>query len=227
MMPVPSVAEPVNPSLTLHLPPLPDIDFSRLEGDEFIPPGATVIWPDPKVSVALHLTSKGKYPSTSESVARDGNAVVGSRSEQLTDHLRHWLRLYRRGDEQARNIFHTEHSFETLWSQDSRGIAISHFLGKNHAEVLVVRLRNRDETKHVETRDALVRYFSEAQLESPRFEKAYRWSDGPLLVVRGIGRQSSAPHDLFGYEMVVDSEHLDDPSRMRLIRGYTKASTVK
>jgi len=91
----------------------------------------------------------------------------------------------------------------------------------------VVRLRNRDETKRVETHDALVRYFSEAQLESPRFEKAYRWSDGPWLIVRGIGRQSSAPHDLFGYELVVDSEHPDDPSRARFIRGYTKAAKVK
>lgn len=224
MMPVPSVAEPVNSSLTLKLPPLPDLDFSRLEGDEFIPPDATVIWPDSKISVALHLTPKGKYPSTSESVARDGNAVVGSRSEQLGDHLRHWLRLYRRGEEQARNVLHTEHSLETLWSQDSRGLAISHFLGKNDAEVLIVRVRTPGETKRVETRDALSRYFSDAQLASSRFEKAYRWSDGPLLVVRGIGRQASAPHDLFGYELLVDSEHPDDPSQVRLIRGYVKAA---
>lgn len=227
MMPVPSVPAPKESSHTLRLPPLPDIDFSRLEGDEFIPPGATVIWPDAKISATLHLTPKGKYPSVNESVSRDGNAVVGSRSEQLGDHLRHWLRLYRRGEEQARNILYTEHSLETLWSQDSRGLAISHFLGKNNAEVLVVRIRAPEETKRVKTRDSLARYFSEAQLESPRFEKAFRWSDGPLLVVRGIGRQSSEPHDLFGYELLVDSEHPDDPGSVRLIRGYVKAASAK
>ncbi len=227
MMPLPSVPAPTNSSRTLNLLPLPDIDFSRMEGDEFIPPGANVIWPDSKISATLHLTPKGKYPSTAESVSRDGNAVVGSRSEQLGDHLRHWLRLYRRGEEQARNILQTEHSLETLWSQDSRGLAISLFRGKNYAEVLVVRIRTPGEPKRVETRDSLSRYFSEAQLESPRFEKAYRWSDGSLLVVRGIGRQSSEPHDLFGYELLVDSEHPNDRAYVRLIRGYVKAASPK
>lgn len=83
------------------------------------------------------------------------------------------------------------------------------------------------EPKRVETRDSLSRYFSEAQLESPRFEKAYRWSDGSLLVVRGIGRQSSEPHDLFGYELLVDSEHPNDPAYVCLIRGYVKAASAK
>jgi hypothetical protein len=227
VLPLPSFEQPARPTSTLSFPPLPEIDFSRMEGGEFIPPGATVIWPDQRISVPFHLTPKGKYPSTGESISLDGNAVVGTRSEQRSVNLLHWLRLYRRGEEQARNILSTENSLETLWSHDSQSLAISHFIGKNYAEVLVVRLWDGLKPRRVETADALVRFFAAAQLASPRFEKAYRWGDGPLLIVRGVGRQSSVPHDLFGYEVVVDTEHLNDPGAVRLIRGYVKTAPAK
>ncbi|MCX6956358.1 MAG: hypothetical protein NTV51_29845 [Verrucomicrobia bacterium] len=195
--PPPFVTPSAGPTVALKLPPLPELDFSRMEGDAFIPPGATVIWPDPRITVEIRLTARGKYPSTAESVARDGNAVVGSRSSQEFDHLRHWLRVYRRGEAQARNIFQTNNSFETLWSYDSRALAVSHFTGKNTAEVLVYRLGDAGGVRPVELRAALSPYFSEAQLTSPRFNKAYRWSDGSQLIIRGIGRLASEPYDLF------------------------------
>lgn len=212
---------------TLKLPPLPDLDFSRMEGDAFIPPGATVIWPDPRITVDIRLTPKGKYPSTAESIAMNGNVVVGSRSAQEGDHMRHWLRIFRRGDAEAHNILQTENSLETLWSYDSSRLAVSHFIGKNEAEVLVFRVGDEGWARPLVLDEALKPYFSEAQLSSARFNKAYRWSDGAQLIVRGIGRQASEPHDLFGYEMVVDAAHPDDPTHMHLIRGYTKAARPK
>jgi len=224
--PPPFVTPPAGETRAPKFPPLPELDFSSLEGDAFIPLGATVIWPFSRIAVEIRPTAREKFPSTAESVARDGNAVVGSRSSQEFDHMRHWLRVYRRGEAQARNIFQTDNSFETLWSYDSRGLAISHFTGKNSAEVLVYRLGDGDGVRPVASalRDALRPYFSEAHLTSPRFNKAYRWSDGSQLIIRGIGRLASEPYDLFGYEILIDAAHPDDPGRMYLIRGYVKSA---
>ena len=209
--------------ITLKFPPLPPIDFGLLDSDEFIPPGAKVIWPDPKINIPFHVTPRGKFPSTDEVVSLDNAAVVGSRSEEAYKGMRHWLRLFRRGDTQARSILWTNKSFEALWSKDSLGLAITHFTGENHAEVLVLRVRDERETKRIEPRPALEPYLSSVLLDSPRFEKAYRWSDGPTVIVRGIGRLAAEPYDLFGYEIAVDSAHPDDPTRMRFIRGFVKA----
>jgi hypothetical protein len=211
-------------SVFAQVPPIniPDLDLNLLEGDEFIPIGATAIYPELKITVPQYPTPKGKYPSTEESIAPNGNVVVGSRSAEAGSTLHHWLKLYRRGDKEAQSIFQTDHSFETLWAQDSRAFAISHIIGKNESEVLTVRVKDDAEPKPMKINDVLARYFSAAQLATPRFEKAYRWSTGSWLVVRGIGRQTVPPYELFGYEVVVDSAHPGDPQYMSFIRGFVK-----
>lgn len=224
---VPSLPAAASPTLTLRLPPLPEIDFRWLDLDEFLPPGATLIKPAKEISAPLYLTPVAKYPSTQECVSLDGNAVVGSRSEQGNEKMRHWLRLFRRGDDQARSIFQTQHSYEVTWAKDSRALAISHALGKNTGEVLVLRLGTDDEAQPVDVRDVLRPYFSEAQLASLCYNKVYRWSDGPKLIVRGVGRLASEPFDLFGYEVLVDAAHPVDPAHMHFMRGFVKAVTTK
>ncbi len=201
----------------------PAMDFKLLELNEFFPPGASPIWPNPKIVVPMYLTPKGQYPSTEESMSPDQSAVVGSRSEEAYRGLRHWLKLFRKGDTQARSLLFTSTSFDTLWSKDSLGLAISHYVGDNNADVLVVRVRDDRQTRKVQVRPVLEPYFSSALLDSPRFEIAYRWSDGPTLVVRGMGRMAGEPYDMFGYEIAIDSAHPEDPSQMRFIRGYFKA----
>lgn len=215
-------------SLTFQMPQLVMVEFdlNLLEGDEFIPIGATAIYPDLKLTVPQYPTPRGKYPSTEESVAPNGNVVVGSRSAEAGSTLHHWLKLYRRGDKEAQSIFQTDHSFETLWSQDSKAFAISHIIGKNEAEVLTVRVKDDAAPQPMKIHDVLTRYFSAAQLATPRFEKAYRWSTGSWLVVRGIGRQTVPPYELFGYEVVVDSAHPGDPQYMSFIRGFVKQPKV-
>src|SRR5882757_4998582 len=77
---------------------IPALDFKSLELSEFMPPGATPIWPEPRVQVKMYETPKEKFPSTAESVAPDNMAVVGSRSATGGEAMRHRLRLFRRGD---------------------------------------------------------------------------------------------------------------------------------
>jgi hypothetical protein len=201
---------------------LPELDFRSLELSEFIPPGATPIWPEPRVKLRLYETPKGKFPSTEEVVSPDNTGVVGSRSEEAYRGMRHWLRLFRRGDSAAKSLLWSSNSFDALWSQDSQGLAVTHYVGKNNAEVLTVRVRDDRQTHKVDIRKAIEPYFSPALLDSARFEIAYRWSEGRILVMRGIGRLGAEPYDIFGYEIAIDSEYPEDASRMQFIRGYIK-----
>lgn len=219
-LPPPPPMAPVSSHGPLKPLRLPELDFSLLSADDFIPPGATIIWPDPRYTVPLHLTPRETFPSTAESTAPDGTAVVGSRSEKAYGGLRHWLRLFRQGDSIARSLLQTDKSLETVWSHDSLALAISHFVGNNRAEVLVVRIRDDRQTHPVDTLRALAPYFPPVLLESPRFEIAYRWSNGPVLVVRGMGRFPAEPYDTFGYEIAIDATQPDNPGQMHFIRGY-------
>ena len=100
-------------------------------------------------------------------------------------------------------------------------------MGKNPGEVLVLRLGTDEEAQPVDLREVLQPHFSPAHLASPCFNKVYRWSDGPMMIVRGIGRVSSAPFELFGYEVLVDAAHPDDPTKTHFMRGFVKTVTSK
>lgn len=207
-----------------ELPPIqvPDIDLSWFDADDFVPPGANRIRPNEPVTARTYATPKAKYPSTEECVAIDNNAVVGIRSEKLGSTLHHRLLMFRRGDESARSVFRTNYFFEVLWSQDSRRIAISNFVGHNTSEVWVLSIRMKEPASLVDVRSALAPYFSDAQLQAPCFNKAYRWSDGGRLVVRGVGRAPLPPFEQFGYEVLVDSDAPDGSARVRFLGGYVR-----
>ena len=218
-VPVVSVQAPVYVLPRLRIP---DIDLTWFDADDFVPPGAGRIRPNEPTIARTNATPKAKYPSTEECVAMDNNAVVGIRSEKLASTIQHELLLFRRGDESARSVFRTNYFFEVLWSQDSRRIAISNFVGHNTSEVWVLGIQKDEPPSYIDVRHALAPYFSEAHLQSPCFNKAYRWSDGSRFVVRGVGRVAFPPFEQFGYEVLVDSEAPDDIARLRFLGGYVR-----
>lgn len=206
----------------LGLPPIPELDLSLIEGDEFVPVGATVILPDEKIDFPRYVTPKMSCPTTDECISPDKTAVAASRSEGLESEFRHWLLVYKRGDKWARSVFHTYNSFDVLWSKAGGHLSITSYLGKNTSEVFVYDLNGTDIARPIDVKNAIKPYFSEWQMKSPVFVKAYRWSDGPYLIVRGIGRSDEPPHDLFGYEVLINADHPDDANKMHFIRGYVK-----
>lgn len=212
------------PEIPFNLPQFraPDIDVAWLDADEFIPPGATVIFRRPE-KPRVQSTPRAKYPSTEECVAIDGNAVVGTASDKTQREVKHRLLLYRRGDAASKTVLLTANAFEALWSPDSEYIAITEFVGRNSSEVFIVN-RKDGVPEPVDLADLLAQHFRPGLLDAPRFQKAYRWSDGPLLLIRVLGRLPVPPYEQFGCELLVDTRRIASRSEaaFELVSAFTK-----
>lgn len=203
----------------------PDIDVAWLDADEFIPPGATVIFRRPE-RPRIQPTPRARFPSTEECVAIDGNAVVGTLSDKTQRDVKHRLLLYRAGDAASKTVLLTANTFEVLWSPDSEYVAVTEFVGRNSSEVFVVN-RKDAAPERVDLGEVLARHFRTGLLDAPRFHKAYRWSDGPLLLIRVLGRLPVPPYEQFGCELLVDARSIapHGNAAFELVSAFTKVPT--
>lgn len=226
-----------NPNVPLLMPPwtLPDygpreIDMSWLELDDFLPPGASAVLPPTQVSVQTYITPRAYYPSTELCVSGTGMlqlecmswerrlpVVFGSGSEASVVHA---LTLRSGPSSAGKSLWRTVHAFDVLWSNNSRFVAVSHFHGDNQSEVLVIDTTDPTQILRADPIPAVRDYFTEHQLASPVFLKAYRWSNGPMLLLRAIGQSRVVPHDSFGYEVLVDVGRPADAETATFVRGF-------
>jgi hypothetical protein len=210
------------PDVDLGLPPgrPRQINSRWLFGDEFFPPGAKRIYPEPRVEPKLRETPQIKYPSMEVLPSPDGALTIFSDSGEAKNVMVHWLMVYRKGEARPASLYHTRNTFEVLWGADSVHAAITEFIGDNRSEVLIGDMRDYSRTGPLDLSAAASKYFDVDQLAAPRFVRAHAFGDGPLLLVRCVGRLPTAPFDQFGYEVLVDLAHLDDPSTLTFVRGY-------
>jgi hypothetical protein len=209
-------------SISLTLPPPPPIDMRGMYSDDFVPPGAQRILPARRVTPKLHDTPQVKYPSMEPLVSPNGQMTIFSDSGESKKVMVHWLMLYHRGATRPASLYHTRNSYEVIWSTDNQRAVITDFVGDNRSTVTVVDARDDSTAPLVNLSPALLAYFPPEQLESPTFVRAHRWSDGAKLLVRGVGRLPVPPYDQFGYEVLVDVAHPDDPDGMVFVQGYLK-----
>jgi hypothetical protein len=131
------------------------------------------------------------------------------------------LMLYENGASAPASLFHTIHSFDVLWSGDSRYVAITHAIGENRSEVITLDLSTGSRSGPFDLTPAIESYFPELYLAAPQFMRAYCWSNAGLLI-RGIGRTPTAPYDEFGYEVLLNLDATDPRLRITFLRGFIK-----
>src|SRR5262245_8835830 len=83
----------VAPSYSLPLPVFRprQVDSKWLFGDELFPPGATRIFPTPRVTPQLNQTPQVKYPSMEVLPSPDGALTIFSDSGESKNVMVHWL----------------------------------------------------------------------------------------------------------------------------------------
>jgi hypothetical protein len=208
--------------ITLAPPPPPPIDMRGMYADDFVPPGAQRILPARAVTPKLLETPQIKYPGMEPLPSPNGLLTVFSDSGEAKKVMVHWVMLYRKGATRPESLFHTRNSFEVLWAADNQRLAITDFVGDNRSTVTIVDVRDDETAPLVDLRPALLPYFTVEQLASPTFIRAHRWSEGGVVLIRGIGRSTVAPFDQFGYEVLVDLANPTDAQGLVFVGGYLK-----
>lgn len=207
------------PALSLNLT-MPPLDLSRLDLDNFFPADAKIITAEPALHPVLKVTSRTRFPSTDECVSPDGRIKMVSYTTATKQISVHWLSVAVPGVMPI-DVFHSVTAVEAIWSPDSQRIALTDFVGHNRSEISLVEAKSYDVVPLVSITGALERYFHQAELTSPCFIKAYRWTDHAGLVVRGIGQVTGSPSEEFGYEVLVSFDNPAAP-QVAFIKGYTK-----
>ncbi len=215
----------VAPPYTLPVFEPKPIDQRAMYADDFVPPGAERILPNPRVEPKLHETPQMKYPDLEPLPSPNGLLTLFSDSGEAKKVMIHWLMLYRKGAVRPESLFHTRNSHEVMWSTDNERVAVTDFIGDNRSAVTIVDVRDDSATPLLDLKPALLPYLAEYLLMSPTFVRAHRWSDGSRVLVRGVGRMAESPFDQFGYEVLVDLAHLEDPASVVFVGGYLKKNT--
>jgi hypothetical protein len=219
---------PPVPSLPLQTPPysLPErvsqrIDSRWLLGDDFFPPGARRILPVPAVQVAVRPTPRAEYPSSEPLPSPDGTITLFSDSAVAKRVMVHWLMAYKAGDTRPASLHHTTNTYDVMWSPDNRWAAITEFIGDNRSEVWVVNMREFEAVGPVNVSESVAAHFTAEQLSGPRFVRAQAFGEAGQLLLRVVGRLPNEPYDQFGFELLIDAAHVDDPYAAKFVRGYT------
>lgn len=221
LMPIAPIAL-AQPNVDLAPPPPPPIDMGWLYSDEFFPPGARRIFPAKRVTPKLLDTPQIKYPGMEPLPSPNGQMTIFSDSGEAKKVMVHWTMLYRRGATRPESLYHTRNTYEVIWAPDNVRVAITDFVGDNRSTVTIVDVRDTESAPLADLRPALIPYFTPEQLASPTFVRAHRWSDGTVVLIRGVGRLATPPYDQFGYEVLVDLSLPQDPGSIVFVDGYLK-----
>lgn len=195
------------------------IDLNWLDLEGFFPPGAQRIGPDHSAGLKLLPDSRTRFPSTELAPSPNREFVLFVDGTKRTRQIHHWLMLLARGADIPNSIFTTTTAFDVTWSPDSSCFALTHFVGNNSSELILLR-PDRARSELVVTsliQEHFPAHFADVRL----FLKAYRWTPDHHLVLRALGRSSVEPHDLLGLEALVDLSAFTAP-RLKFLRGYIK-----
>lgn len=223
--PVPPLQLTARPAHLEAEPPRPI--FPWLVVSEFYPPGCKPIfsrWSQdlPK----LVETPRAWFPSVAECIAPRGERTLYHLGAEGGGGMDYVVFVRQRPAETARAVFQIRKALEVLWSPDGRCVAITVLTGNNNAAVVLLRMDDLKPTEPIPTAEALRGYLTPVQIDAPQFVMALRWTDAGQLVLRARGQEPLAPYTLFGYELLVDTDHLIDPAAVHFLRGYTKAAQM-
>lgn len=195
------------------------IDLNWLDLAGFFPPGAQRIGPDHSADLKLLPDSRTRFPSTELAPSPNREFVLFVDGAKRARQIHHWLMLLGRDSDLPSSIFTTTTAFDVTWSPDSSCFALTHFVGNNSSEVVLLR-PDRARAEIVLT-SLIQEHFPAGFADARLFVKAYRWTPEHHLIVRALGRSTVEPHALLGVEALADLSAFSAP-RLKFLRGYLK-----
>lgn len=225
--PPPALPVPLPPLAVREInlrPPLLDLrlDLNWLDLNEFFPPGARRVGPQQPFTGELAPARRTRFPSAELCTSPDQRYILfhdgmkrGERS------IFHWLMLLKKDALFPNTVFGTPLAFEASWAESSARFAVTHYVGHNASEVFVVATADL-ERRAIDLKPLIAAHFPPHLGAVPLFLKAYRWTVGGELIVRGIARAPEEPYELFGCEALVTFDGNGDEPAARYLRGYIK-----
>ncbi|PTX97821.1 hypothetical protein DB354_05965 [Opitutus sp. ER46] len=219
--PVATIGIPLTPAKPLPPPSGMRMGLLRLEVSEFFPAGCHTIIPGTYREPRLVQTPRAAFPSVEECASLDSRrtlyhlAAAGSAAMDYVVFLRDERRP------EGRPIFQIRKALEVLWSPDGSRAAITVFTGSNWSDVLLLRMDDPKPSAPIPTLEALEGVFSSYLAQAPTSVVALGWTASGELVLRARGQEALPPYSRFGYELLVDTDHLERRGAIRFLRGYT------
>jgi hypothetical protein len=206
--------------VTLVAPEPPPI-FPWLVVSDFFPPRCKPIIPAHYLPPDLVVTPRAWFPSIAECTAADGRQTLYHLADGGGGAMDYVVFARYNQDQTFRPAFLAQKALEVLWSPDGSRVAITVLTGGNNAAVLLLKMNELKPSKEIAVDDALRGYLPKYLVDSPQFLMALRWTKSGELVLRARGYAPAEPYAAFGYEVVVDTDRLDQPGSIRFLRGYT------
>lgn len=219
-MPVVSPARPA-PVIAPIPTEAPSMDLQLLDSPEFYPPGAKHLVPTDLPSPATVDFPRANFPHAGLYTSPDAQWSLTEIGFEQWDGIHLTLEAIRRGTDVFHNLLQTRSAHVALWAPDSRHAALTLYTGSNWSMVYVIDVPRHELSEPIYPAHALVPYLPADQLDAPQFVSAYRWTQDGRLVLRGVGRYTTPPYTLFGYELLA-TLHDDRSPDLIFLRGYTK-----
>lgn len=216
-------AGPTAPSFTPVAVPewKPIFDWMKIEA--FYPPSCHPIYASRYVPPEYERTPRAWFPSIDECTSLKGDRTLyhlGQAGSEVMDYV---VFLRNNTANRTRPIFQIRKALEILWAPDGSRAAVTVMNGSNYAEVVLLPMADPTPTAAIAVEEALAEYFSPYLIRAPQFVMALSWTSSGYLILRARGAEPLPPYHLFGYELLVDTDHLGLPGSVRFLRGYDRA----
>jgi hypothetical protein len=221
-LPVPNFRLAPAAPLTLQVD-VPAPIFPWLVVSDFFPPGCHPIVPPHYRAPQFVDTPRAWFPSIAECTSSAGSRTLYHLGSGASTGMDYVVLVRNNNADTARPVFQIRKALEVLWSPDGSRAAITVLTGSNYADVVILRMDDLKTSDPIPTSGALEGYLSPYLIQAPQFVMALRWTPDGRLVLRARGSEPRPPFALFGYEVLVDTDHLDDPMAVRFLRGYNNA----
>lgn len=199
--------------------------FPWMEINSFFPPGCHRIFPASGYQPPpMTITPSALFPSMTDCPSPNKHWTLHHLGNDGADGIDYVILARRESASESMPKFITRNVLEVLWSPDSTRVAISVLIGGNSSSVVILPIEAKEWSQPIDPSPVLKGYLTNLQIGAPRFLMALRWTPSGKLVLRAQGQEPIPPRTLFGYEVLVDPERLDEPQGMRFLRAYTKAA---